>query len=239
MLLNCAGKLLGVPWTARRLNQFILKEISPEYSLEVLMLKLHYFGHLMWKTVHLKRPWCWERLKVGGEGDDRRWDVWMVSLTWWTKVWVTSGSWWWTGRPGVLQSMGSQRVGQDWVTELNWTETERLASLKVLICTAWIVVVYWVAKGSRHSKPSTKVHPPAKGVSVLWTVASARHAGAGVPMWFLTWERLWMLSWLWILRLFCDFSWNKTKPQISLSFSPFQQIEILFFSHKELYKNIM
>ena len=69
-----------------------------------------------------KRPWCWERLKVGGERDNRGWDGCMVSLTQWTWVWVNSGSWWWTGRPGVLQSMGSQRVGHDWVTELNWTE---------------------------------------------------------------------------------------------------------------------
>ena len=68
---------------------------------------------------HWKRPWSWERLKVG-EGDDRGWDGWMASLTQQTWVWVNSRSWWWTGRPGVLQSMGSQRVRYDWVTELNW-----------------------------------------------------------------------------------------------------------------------
>ena len=67
-----------------------------------------------------KRPWCWERLKAGGEGDDRRWDGWMASPTRWTWVWASSGSWWWTGRPGMLQSMGSQRVGHNWATELNW-----------------------------------------------------------------------------------------------------------------------
>ena len=72
-----------------------------------------------WLT-HLKRPWCWERLKVGGKGDDRGWDGWMASPTQWTWVWVNSGCWWWTGRPGVLQSMGLQRVRHDWVTELNW-----------------------------------------------------------------------------------------------------------------------
>ena len=65
-----------------------------------------------------KRPWCWERLKVGGEGDDKGWDCWMASPTWWTWVWVSSRSWWWTGRPGMLQSMGSQRVRHDWATEL-------------------------------------------------------------------------------------------------------------------------
>ena len=71
------------------------------------------------ELTHLKGPWCWERLKAGGEGDDRGWDSWMASLTQWTWVWVNSGSWWWTGRPGVLWFMGSQRTGHEW---LNWTE---------------------------------------------------------------------------------------------------------------------
>ena len=74
------------------------------------------------ELTHWKRPWCWERLGAGGEGDDRGWDGWMASLTRWTWVWVDSGSWWWTGRPGVLWFMVSQRVGHNWVTELNWTE---------------------------------------------------------------------------------------------------------------------
>ena len=74
------------------------------------------------ETIHLKRSWCWERLKAGREEDDREWDGWMASLTWWTWVWGGSRSWWWTGKPGVLQSMGSQRVRLDWGTELNWTE---------------------------------------------------------------------------------------------------------------------
>ena len=110
----CWRRLLRVPFTARRSNQSILKEISPEYSLEGLMLKLklQYFGHLM------QRPWCWERLRAGGEGDDRGWDGWMASPTQWTWVWVNSGSWWWTGRPGMLQSMGSQRAGHD----CDWTD---------------------------------------------------------------------------------------------------------------------
>ena len=72
----------------------------------------------------MKRPWLWERLKAGGEGDNRGWDGWMPSLTWWTWVWARSGSWWWTGRPGMLRFMGSQRVGRDWATELNWTDVE-------------------------------------------------------------------------------------------------------------------
>ena len=69
---------------------------------------------------HLKRPWCWEGLGAGGEGDNREWNGWMASPTQWTWVWVDSGSWWWTGRPGVLRFMGSQRVRHDWATELNW-----------------------------------------------------------------------------------------------------------------------
>ena len=71
---------------------------------------------------HWKRLWCWEGLWAGGEGDDRGWDGWMASLTWWTGVWVNSGSWWWTGRLGMLRFMGPQRVGHDWATELNWIE---------------------------------------------------------------------------------------------------------------------
>ena len=74
------------------------------------------------ELTHLKRPWCWERLRAGGEWDDRGWDGWMASPTQWTWVWVSSRSWWWTGRPGMLQSMGLQRVRHDWATELNWPE---------------------------------------------------------------------------------------------------------------------
>ena len=71
------------------------------------------------ELTHWKRPWCWERLKAGGEGDDRGWDGQMASLTLWIWVWVSSRSWWWAGKPGMLQSTGSQRVGHDWVTKLN------------------------------------------------------------------------------------------------------------------------
>ena len=73
------------------------------------------------EPTHWKRLWCWERLKVGGKGGIREWVGWMASSSQWTWVWVNSGSWWWTGRPGMLQLMASQRVGHDWVTELNWT----------------------------------------------------------------------------------------------------------------------
>ena len=74
------------------------------------------------KLTHLKRPWYWEKLKAGGEGNDGEWDSWMASPAWWTWVWASSGSQWWTGKPGMLQSMGSQRVEHYWVTALNWTD---------------------------------------------------------------------------------------------------------------------
>ena len=120
--LCCWRRLLRVPWTARRSNQSILKEISPGCSLEglILKLKLQYFGTWCRELTHLKRPWCWERLKAGGESDDRGLDWWMASLTQWTRVWENSRSWWWTGRPSVLQSMVSQRVRLEWMPELNW-----------------------------------------------------------------------------------------------------------------------
>ena len=78
------------------------------------------------ELTHWKRPWCWERLKAEREGGDRGWDGWVASLTQWTWVWASYRSWWWTGKPGMLQSMGLQRVGPDWTTdwtELNWTST--------------------------------------------------------------------------------------------------------------------
>ena len=112
----CWRRLLRVPWTARRSNQSFPKEISPEYSLEGLMLKLklQYFGHLMWRANSLKKT-----LMLGTiEGRRRRGrDGWMASLTKWMWVWASSGRWWRTGKPSVLQSMGSQRVGQDRLTE--------------------------------------------------------------------------------------------------------------------------
>ena len=97
-------RLLRVPWTARRSNQSILKEISPEYSLEGLMLrlKLQYFGHVMQRTDSFEKMLMLGKIEGGGEGDDRGWDDWMASPIRWTWVWASSGSWWWTGKPGVL-----------------------------------------------------------------------------------------------------------------------------------------
>ena len=118
----CWRRLLRVHWTARRSNQSILKEISPGCSLEGLMLKLklQYIGYLIRRADWFEKTLMFETLKAGGEGDDRGWDGSMSSLTQWTWVWVNSGSWWWTGRPGVLRFMGLKRVRHDWATELNW-----------------------------------------------------------------------------------------------------------------------
>ena len=127
----CRRRLLRVPWTARRSNHSVFKEISPEYSLEGLMLKLKLHNLATWceELTHWKRPWCWERLKAGGEGAVG-WDGWMASLTQWTWVWASSGSWWWTEKPGVLQSMGSQRVRHNWAIELNWGKYPSSSLLK-------------------------------------------------------------------------------------------------------------
>ena len=116
----CWRRLLRVPWTARRSNQSILNEISPSCSLEGWCWSWKSNILATWCEVltHLKRSWCWERLKAGGEGDNRGWDGWMASPTQWTWVWVNSGSWWWTGRPGMLQFTGSQTVGHDRAIEL-------------------------------------------------------------------------------------------------------------------------
>ena len=118
----CWRRLLRVPWTSRRSSQSILKEISLEYSFKglILKLKLQYIVHLMWRTDSLEKTLIMGNIEGGRRGDDRRWDVWVASLTQWMWVWVNSRSWQWTGRPGVLQSMGSQRVRHIWVTELNW-----------------------------------------------------------------------------------------------------------------------
>ena len=146
-------KLLRVPWTARRSNQSILKEISPEYSLEGLMLKLKL---QLWPPdvknwLTGKDP---ERLKVGGKGNDRWWDGWMASPTRWTWVWASSGSWWWTGKAGVLQSMGSQ--SQTWLsdwTELNWECTVRNSRLDE--AQAEIKIAGWNINNFRYADDTT------------------------------------------------------------------------------------
>ena len=120
----CRRRLLRVPSTARRSNQSILKEISPEYSLEGLMLKanLQYFGHLMWRTDSLEKTLMLGMIEGGKRRGWRGRDGCMASPTQWTWDWVDSWSWWWTGRHGVLWFMGLQRVRHNWATELNWTD---------------------------------------------------------------------------------------------------------------------
>ena len=119
--LRCWRRLLRVPWTARRSNQSVLKEISPGYWKDWYWCwNSNTLATWCKELTHLKRPWCWKRLNPGWEGDDRGWDGWMASATWGACIWVNSGSWWWTGKPGLLQSMRSQRVGHNWATEMNW-----------------------------------------------------------------------------------------------------------------------
>ena len=133
----CWSGLLRVPWTARRANQSILKEISLGCSLEGLMLKLklQYFVHLMWRTDSLEKTLMLGKIE-GRRRRGRQRMRWLDGTqTQWTWVWVNSGSWWWTGRPGMLQSMESQRVGHDWATELNGTGPQYV--LKIYSAQCW------------------------------------------------------------------------------------------------------
>ena len=118
----CWRRLLRVSWTARRSNQSILRENSSECWKDWCWgWKSNTLATWCKELTHWKRPWFWETLKAGEESD-RGWDGWMASLTRWTWVWISVSSWWWPGKPGVLQSMGLQIVGHDWVAELmNWS----------------------------------------------------------------------------------------------------------------------
>ena len=154
--LRCWRRLLRVPWTARRSNQSILKEISPGISLEGMMLKLklQYFGHHMWRVDSLEKT-----LMLGGIGGRRRGRQRMRSLDGITDsmdwVWVNSWSWWWTGRPGMLWFMGSQRVGRDWTTGLIWTELRLELGLIFSILSTYLEVY--------HSALDKRKLPPAGG----------------------------------------------------------------------------
>ena len=127
----CWRRLLRVVWTARRSNQSILKEISPEYSLGglILKLKLQYFGHLMWRTDSLENTLMLGKTEGRRRRRQQRMRYWMASPTQRTWVWTSSGSWWWTGKPGMLQSMGSQRVRHNWAPELNYYKVFQNKSL--------------------------------------------------------------------------------------------------------------
>ena len=128
-----------VPRTARRSNHSILKDVHWKdwcWSWNSNTLAT-WFEEL----THWKRPWCWERLKVGGEGDDRGWDGWMASPTQWTWVWVSSGSWWWTGRPGMLQSMESQ--SRTWLSD--WTELKKKSLARTFLDSKRVYSVYMLS----------------------------------------------------------------------------------------------
>ena len=120
--------------------------------IEGLMLKLKL--SILWceELTHWKSPWCWERLKAGREGDNRRWDGWMASLTQWTWVWVISGSWLWTGKPSVLQSTASQRVRHDWVIELDWW--------KISVLLFYFGFIFYYLKYSQFGFPCSLLHNP-------------------------------------------------------------------------------
>ena len=142
----CWRRLLRVPWTARRPNQSILKKINPECSLVGLIWSWNSNILASWceEPAHWKILWCWERFKEGVEGDNRGWDGWMAWPTQWTWVWVSSGSWWWIGRPGLLRFMGSQRVGLDWAIELN--------PVKETSCPSY-AYLQGVHRGNNHFQP--------------------------------------------------------------------------------------
>ena len=170
MLLNCG---VGDSW-----ESLGLQGDQTSQSQRKLVLNIHWKDWCWsWNSntlatwckelTHLKRPWCWERLKAGGEGDNRGWDGWMASLTRWTCVWVNSGSWWWTGRPGLLQSMGLQRVGHDWTTELNWTVfSEFLAIIKSSFLSSLQSHVFrdqlWALSEVTYSSQENPVNPNAQ-----------------------------------------------------------------------------
>ena len=139
MLLNCGvgEDSLRVPWTARRSNQSILKEINPEYSLEELVLSSNNLATWCKGLTHGKWLWCWERLKAGGGRDDRGWNGWMASMTQCT--WVSSGRWWRTEKPGMLQSMGSPGVGQEWTTEEQVKNPALLTMFQQILWRSWEV----------------------------------------------------------------------------------------------------
>ena len=144
-LLNCGVGEDSWEFLGLQGDPTILK-ISPGCSLEGMMLKLklQYFGHLMRRVDSLEKTLKLGGIGAGGEGDDRGWEGWIASLTRWTWVWVNSGRWWWTGRPGVLWFLGSQRVGHDWAAEPNWTESFLISLCKPLIFEVNVNNVNWI-----------------------------------------------------------------------------------------------
>ena len=208
----CWRRLFRVPWTARRSNQSILKEISPEYSLD---WRWRWNSNTLaaWceELTHWKRPWCWERLKEEGEGDDRGWDDWMALPTCWTWVWASSRTWWWTGKPGVLQSMGSLRVRHDWATGLNRTSVilvqaslvaqlvKNPSAMQEILFDSWVGLIPW----RRERIPPPLFWPGEfRGLYSLW---GCKESDA--------------TEWLW-LSLFIS-TYTKAKPKDKILFLSF------------------
>ena len=166
MLLNCgvgedSWESLGLqgdptgPFWRRSVLGFLWREWCWSWNSSTLATSCE-------ELTHWKKLWCWEGLGAGGEGDDRGWDGWMASLTRWMWVWVYFRSGWWTGRPGVLRFMGSQRVGHHWVTELNWTENHILACFPSHSC-----LPCWFLLGILSYSPS-KEPDIDRGYHVTW-----------------------------------------------------------------------
>ena len=174
MLLNC-----GVgedSWESLGLQgsyQSILKEISPGCSLEglKLKLKLQYFDHLTRRADSFEKTLMLGEMRAGGEGANRGWDGWMASLTWWMWVWVNSRSWWWTGRPGVLWFMGSQRVRHDWATELNWVNSPS-SHCSVTRATVFPSVLNWGSMVDRKDHVMWNHGPQIQLLALLLLTAS-------------------------------------------------------------------
>ena len=148
----CWRRLLRVPWTVRRSNQSILRKsvLNIQWKDWYWHWNANTLASRCEEPTSWKRPWCWERLEAGGEGDDRRWDGWMASPTQWAWVWASSGSWWWTGKSGVLQFLGSQSVGHDWMTELtetvlgNWIAACRRMKLDHYVTSHMNIKSKWI-----------------------------------------------------------------------------------------------
>ena len=153
----CWQRLLRIPWTARRSNQSTLKEISPWYSWKNWCWSWNSNTSATWceELTHWKRPWCWERLRAGGEGANRGWGFSMASPTQLTWVWVNSGNWWWTQRPSVLPFMGLQKVGHNWATDLNWKPKHH--STGDAVSTHWLVRFPGLRNATHSSNPVWRI----------------------------------------------------------------------------------
>ena len=166
-----------------------------------------------------KRSWCWERLRAGGEGDDRGWDGWMASPTWWTWVWIDYRSWWWTGSPGVLWFMGSQRVVHDWATELNW-----LLEKKVMTILDSILKSRDITLSTKVRLVKAMVFPVVMYGCESWTVKKADH-------WRIDAFKLW--CWRRLLRV--PWTARRSNQSILKEISPEYLLEVLILKLKLQY----